>query len=79
MSRPYAGNPLEPDMTVSLYVARDTMQPRYWRLYWSEPGSYVTVGNEGETSAIYHRTMADAIAWGERHLNERAKRAYWSY
>lgn len=75
--RPYVGTPLAPDMAARLFAMRDVMQPRFWRLCWSTPDSDSYVMAEGECSAIYHRTMRAAIAYGERHYGERARRAPW--
>lgn len=81
--RPYAGTPLRPDMTAQLYVMRDIMRPKAWRLCWATPNSDSYCMNEGECSAVYHPTMRAAVAYGERHYGERhygerAKRAPWS-
>jgi hypothetical protein len=63
--------------TSTLYVRRDTMQPRFWRLCWSEPGSTSFCNAEGECSAIYYRTMREAIAAGLRRFGEAARKADW--
>lgn len=79
--RPYAMTPdrgLQPDITVALYVHRDTMNPRAWVLSWSAPGSFISCGSEGECSRVYHRRMCDAVAYGARHYGETATRAYWA-
>jgi hypothetical protein len=68
---------LQPDLVADLYVMRDTMRPQFWRLCWSRPDSDSYCMAEGECSAIYYRTMADARAYGMRRYGERAKRAPW--
>ena len=60
-----------------LYVQRDIMHPEVWRLCWSVPGEGTYVNAEGECSAIYYRTMREAIAAGERRFAERAIKAPW--
>jgi hypothetical protein len=60
-----------------LYVKRDTMRPKAWRLCWSVPGSSSFCYAEGECSAIYYRTRRDAIAGGVRRFNETAMPADW--
>lgn len=69
---------LQPDMTARLYVMRDIMHPAAWRLCWIRAGSDSYCMAEGECSAIHHRTMRDAIAYGVRHYGETARRAPWS-
>lgn len=66
---------LQPDLACQLYVGRDdtTSGGGRWRLLWAVPGSDAYVHAEGECSARYHRTKADAIADGERRYGERAK------
>jgi len=78
VTRLYTGQPLAPDMAAQLYVMRDIMQPKAWRLCWSTPGADSYCMAEGECSAIYHRTMRAAIAYGERRYGEKATRAPWS-
>lgn len=78
--RPYiqtATAGLQPDMAAHLYVMRDTMCPKFWRLCWKRDGSSLYVMAEGECSARYHRTMRDAIAYGQRTYGETAQRATW--
>jgi hypothetical protein len=80
MMRPYVmtqDRGLQPDQVCHLYVHRDTMNPRAWVLSWSVPGSWSSVGAEGECSRRYFRTMGDAIAFGARQYGEAATRAYW--
>lgn len=60
-----------------LYVRRDTMVPKFWRLCWSEENSRTFCNAEGECSAIYYRTMREAIAGGARRYGETAQRADW--
>ena len=60
-----------------LYVKRDTMNPRAWRLCWSVPGADSFTWAEGECSAQYYRTRRDAVAAGVRRFGETAKRADW--
>lgn len=60
-----------------LFVHKDFMaRPvKCWRLLWATDADAATfVHAEGECSAVHHRTMADAIAYGERHYGEKAKR-----
>lgn len=76
--RPYAmtsDRGLQPDMTQRLYVGRDntTSGNGRWRLLWAVPGSHYSTWAEGECSARYHRTKAEAVAYGERRYGERAK------
>jgi hypothetical protein len=63
-----------------LFVKQDMNAPRSrpWRLAWSESedsDSYVYA--EGACSAIYYRTMRDAVAGGVRRFGETAKRVFW--
>lgn len=58
-----------------LYVRRDTMRPKFWRLCWSNPESDSFVNAEGECSAVYYHTMREAIASGLRRFNTTAKKA----
>jgi hypothetical protein len=58
-----------------LYVRRDTMHSKFWRLCWSNPESDSFVNAEGECSAVYYRTMREAIASGLRRFNATAKKA----
>lgn len=60
-----------------LYIRRDTMRPRAWRLCWSVPDSDTFVNAEGECSAVYYRTMREAIAAGVRRFGETAVKADW--
>ncbi|MBB5985995.1 hypothetical protein [Sphingobium lignivorans] len=69
---------LQPDQSERLYVMRDIMHPRFWRLCWSKPGSDCYVMAEGECSARYYTRMMDAIAAGQRRYGETATRAPWS-
>lgn len=50
---------------------------KYWRLYWSVPGSSTCTGAEGETSFTAHSTLWQARAAGERLYGETAKKADW--
>lgn len=59
----------------TLYVRRDTMRPQFWRLCWSQPNSDSFVNAEGECSAIYYRTMRDAIATGLKRFGHTAIKA----
>lgn len=56
-----------------LYVKRDTMHPKGWRLAWSHPDSESYVMAEGECSAIYYRTRAAAVAAGVARFGEHAR------
>lgn len=61
----------------SLFVHKAMMSPpsRPWRLLWATSCSASTfVHAEGECSAVHHRTMAEAIAYGVRHYGETATR-----
>lgn len=75
--RPYAmtaDRGLQPDMTAVLYAKRDdtTCGRGRWRLAWMRPGDSSYCYAEGECSAVYHRTRADAVAYGLRRYDERA-------
>lgn len=75
--RPYAmtaDRGLQPDLAAELRVMRDIMQPKAWRLAWMVPGAPSYCMAEGECSAIYYRTMREAIAAGVRRYGETAKR-----
>lgn len=67
----------DPDTPAVAHLYARKEGAKAWRLYWSVPGSSTYVGAEGACSATYHRTMADAIAAGERQYGETAKRADW--
>jgi hypothetical protein len=58
---------------VRLYVRRDTMRPKFWRLAWWDGKSDSFVMAEGECSAQYHKTIVAARAYGAKHYGERAK------
>lgn len=62
----------------SLFVHRDPFAPQRtypWRLLWARHADADTfVHAEGECSAVYHKTMAEAIAYGKRRYGEVAKR-----
>lgn len=59
-----------------LLVRRDTMLPKVWRLCWDEgPDSTSFTNAEGECSAIYYRTMREAIAAGFRRFGLDAVKA----
>jgi hypothetical protein len=76
MARPYSGTPLAPDMAARLFVKRDCMDDRQWRLAWSRPESDSYCYDTGECdSAGRFRTMREAIAYGKRHYGETARRA----
>lgn len=75
--RPYkmtADRGLQPDMASALYVKRDTMHPKAWRLAWMVPGETIYCMAEGECSAIYYRTRREAIAAGQRRYGETARK-----
>jgi hypothetical protein len=59
--------------TQTLYTRRDTMNPRFWRLCWSNPESNSFVNAEGECSAVYYRTMHESIEAGFRRFGIKAE------
>lgn len=64
-------------LQVSLFVHKAISAPlsHPWRLLWAESKDAPTYCHaEGECSAVYHRTMADAITYGERVYGETAQR-----
>jgi hypothetical protein len=61
--------------TQTLYTRRDTMNPKFWRLCWSNPESGSFVHAEGECSAVYYRTMRESIAAGFRRFGMKAEKA----
>lgn len=66
--KPYGDNYAE------LYVHRDIMQPKVWRLAWMVPGSDCYVHDTGECdTAGRFRTRREAVWHGKAHYNETAK------
>lgn len=62
----------QPDMSVSLYVKRDTMT-NAWRLAWWDGESDSFVYAEGECSAKLFERRYMAVAYGKRAYGETAK------
>lgn len=61
----------------SLFVHRAMMAPpsRPWRLLWATSADASTfVHAEGECSAVYYRTMKDAVMFGVYRFGETAAR-----
>jgi len=58
-------------MVARLYAMRDTMQPKYWRLVYAEPGETIYIGAEGECSKNLYRTGSEALYAGIRRYRER--------
>ena len=65
---------LQPNMAAVLYVKRDTMTPKAFRLAWMVPGESCYCYAEGECSAKLFRFAWQAIAYGRRTYGETAKR-----
>jgi hypothetical protein len=67
----------DPETPAVAHLYAKKVDGKYWRLYWSVPGSTTCVGAEGECSYTPYRTLWQAIAGGKQLYRETAKKANW--